>query len=66
MAEGRKLQPRSFYVKWGLRLLSNWTSHEVRRLSDDMELEICMRLKGGDPEGEGREPSSGPRIIMMK
>eukprot|EP00975_Prorocentrum_lima_P042278 8884413-Prorocentrum_lima.AAC.1 len=29
---------------------------DVRRLAEGQELKICMRLRGGDPEGDGREP----------
>eukprot|EP00975_Prorocentrum_lima_P055281 11594677-Prorocentrum_lima.AAC.1 len=34
-------------------MLSDWAGHELRRYTEDMTLEICLRLKGGNPEPTG-------------
>eukprot|EP00975_Prorocentrum_lima_P002297 501883-Prorocentrum_lima.AAC.1 len=33
----------------GVRLLSDWDGGTLRRYTEDSVLEICLRLKGGDP-----------------
>eukprot|EP00975_Prorocentrum_lima_P004086 886961-Prorocentrum_lima.AAC.1 len=36
----------------GLRGLHDWDSREVFPLQEGNELTLCMRLRGGDPEGD--------------
>eukprot|EP00975_Prorocentrum_lima_P063039 12889118-Prorocentrum_lima.AAC.1 len=51
-ATALQLQPGGFYLNCGLRLLNDWTGKCMRRLEDGQEITICMRLRGGDPDGE--------------
>eukprot|EP00975_Prorocentrum_lima_P026493 5569621-Prorocentrum_lima.AAC.1 len=32
-----------------MRLFNNWTSVAERRLEDNAEISVCLRMRGGDP-----------------
>eukprot|EP00975_Prorocentrum_lima_P019577 4120911-Prorocentrum_lima.AAC.1 len=56
VSEETNMPENSFYLKYGVRMLNDWSGREVRRFTEDMNLEICMRLKGGAPDPDGKEP----------
>eukprot|EP00975_Prorocentrum_lima_P055404 11620621-Prorocentrum_lima.AAC.1 len=50
ISEEANLPADSFYIKKGVTMLSDWAGATLRRYTDDENLDICLRLKGGNPE----------------